>query len=351
MRLLVVVVCLVSLPVAQADQLTVKNGDRISGSIVTKDAKTLTIKSEVFGPVTVPWDQVQSITADQPVNIVLSTGETLRGTLRPREEKIEIEASGTRREVALAEITTLRDAGEQRAYERLEAPGVRDLWAGTATLGFAGTQGNAKTRTLAIGLNAARVTRSDKTAVYFNAIRASARINGVSADTAQAIRGGWGYSHNLSSRLFANGFNDYEYDRFQNLDLRFVLGGGLGYIAWKGESARLDLLGGGAYNHESFSPVAPAASFTRNSAEAYFGDDFTYKMTAVTALYQSARFFPNLSNTGEYRLNFDVGASTKLAKWLVWNLAISDRLLSNPAPGRQKNDLLYTTSIGVTFAR
>jgi hypothetical protein len=74
-------------------------------------------------------------------------------------------------------------------------------------------------------------------------------------------------------------------------------------------------------------------------------------MTAVTALYQSARFFPNLSNTGDYRFNFDIGASTKLATWLVWNVAISDRLLSNPVPGRQKNDLLYTTSIGVSFTR
>jgi hypothetical protein len=26
---------------------------------------------------------------------------------------------------------------------------------------------------------------------------------------------------------FINGFNDYAYDRFQNLDLRFILGGGV----------------------------------------------------------------------------------------------------------------------------
>jgi putative salt-induced outer membrane protein YdiY len=342
---------LFSVAVALGDQVTVRNGDRITGSIVKKDAKAVVIKSDIFGLVTIPWDQVQTIAADQPITVVLSTGETLEGTLTPRERRIEITSSGVRREVALAEVTEMRDATEQRAYERLLAPGFGQLWAGTATLGFAGTQGNAKTRTLTTSLTAARVTNSDKITTYFDAVRASAVLSNISAATARAVRGGWGYSRNLSSRLFLNGFNDFEYDRFQSLDLRVVLGGGLGYIAWKGENSRLDLLGGGAWNRESFSPPAPQTAFTRNSGEAYFGDDFTYRVSAVTALYQKARVFPNLSNTGEYRLNFDLGANTRLARWLVWNIAVSDRFLSNPVRGRQKNDLLYTTGIGVTFAR
>jgi hypothetical protein len=38
-----------------------------------------------------------------------------------------------------------------------------------------------------------------------------------------------------------NVFNDYEYDRFQDLDLRFVIGGGLGFHAVKTETSKLDL--------------------------------------------------------------------------------------------------------------
>ena len=38
--------------------------------------------------------------------------------------------------------------------------------------------------------------------------------------------------------MFVTVFNDYESDKFQNLDLREVLGGGLGYAAWKGEKGR-----------------------------------------------------------------------------------------------------------------
>jgi small nuclear ribonucleoprotein (snRNP)-like protein len=259
-----------------ADQVTFKNGDRITGSVVSKDAKTLTIKTAVFGLVTVPWTEVETLRTDQPVTVELSSGKTVQGTLTTREQKVEIAQPGTRQEVAMSEITAVRDAAEQRAYEQLLSPGWGQLWAGAASLGFAGTQGNAETRTLTAAFNAARVTNSDKAMVYLSAIRASAMLGPVSAQTAQAIRGGLGYSYNLSPRLFLNGFNDYEYDRFQNLDLRFVLGGGLGYIAWKGENGRLDLLGGAAYNRESFSALPPSAGFTRNSAEAYFGNDFTY---------------------------------------------------------------------------
>ena len=42
---------------------------------------------------------------------------------------------------------------------------------------------------------------------------------------------------------------------------------GLGYHAWKNERGNLDLVGGGAWNRESFDP-SPKKAFTRKSAEA-----------------------------------------------------------------------------------
>ena len=47
---------------------------------------------------------------------------------------------------------------------------------------------------------AARQTNLDKTSVYFNTIRASALLRGVNEKTAQAVRGGWAYNRNVSSR-------------------------------------------------------------------------------------------------------------------------------------------------------
>jgi putative salt-induced outer membrane protein YdiY len=343
------VVCLL-VPLACADEILLKNGDRVTGTIVKLSGGTLIFKSASAGTLTVPWEQVRAVKADVPVFVDLGDGKAVRATLSMNGDRVEVVSDGGRRDAELSGIKILRDEAEQKSYERLLAPSWGDLWAGGVTFGFAGTQGNAETRTLTAAFNVARVTNADKTTVYLNAINASATLNGLDAATARAIRSGWAYSKNVSGRMFVNVFNDYEYDRFQNLDLRFVLGGGLGYIAWKTDRGRLDLLGGLAYNREKFSPPR-GVSFTRDSAEAYFGNDVAYKLNERTSLYQNLRIFPNLSNGGEFRMNFDAGANTRLVRWLAWTVGLSDRYLSNPVPGRFKNDFLYTTGIGITFSR
>ncbi len=334
------------LSTAWADQVVMKNGDRVTGAIIKQDGKTITIKTDNFGIVTAPWDKVASLQSDQPVNVVLKDGKTLVGTVTPSEGKVEIATKDTKVDVSPGEVAAIRNADEQKAYERLLSPGLLQLWSGGGSLGWAGTEGNAQTLTFTTAFNAARVTNTDKISLYFNSIKASALVNGQNASTAQAVRGGIGYDRDVSPRLFVNVFNDYEYDRFQNLDLRFVIGGGFGFHAVKNKRSVLNLLGGADYNRSSFS-----TPLTRNAAEAFWGDEYTFKLTGASSLTQSFRMFNNLSDTGAYRVNLDLGVATKIKKWLSWNLALSDRYLSNPVPGRKSNDWLYTTGLGITFER
>jgi len=42
---------------------------------------------------------------------------------------------------------------------------------------------------------------------------------------------------------------------------------------------------------------------------------------------------------------------TKISKWLTWNISLSDRYQNYPAQGRKTNDFLYTTGLGITFAK
>jgi putative salt-induced outer membrane protein YdiY len=328
---------------SQADQVTLKNGDRVTGEILKKDAGTLTVKSTFMGIVAIPWDQVSDIKSDMPLTVVLPTGP-VQGAVATVDGRLQVQ--GRPQPVPLADVVAVRNAAEQAAFERLQHPGLAALWAGTASLGFAGSAGNARTLTFTSGVNAARVTTTDKTSLYFSAIKASALANGRNSDTAQAVRGGVAYDHNITSRVFANAFNDYEYDRFQNLDLRFVIGGGLGFHALKTERSQLDLLAGVDYNHSKF-----ATPLTRNTAEFFGGDDYSLKVSGATSLVQTFRIFDDLKDTGIYRVNFDIGASTKISKWLNWNVSLSDRYLSRPAPGRKSNDFLYTTGLGIIFAR
>ena len=335
---------LIVLGPAWADQIVMKNGDRVTGAVVKKDGNALTVKTDQFGDVSLKWDQIASITTDKPVNVVLANGQTLKAPISTSGAVVSI--GGTT--AAPADVKTIRDDAEQAAVDRLVHPNWGQLWTGTGTLGLAGTAGNAEALTFTVGLNAARTTNTDKTTLYFNAIKASALADGKDSDTAKAIRAGWAYNHNIDgSKIFVGVFNDYEYDRFQNLNLRFVIGGNAGYHVFKSVRSQLDALAGFDYNRASYFNPDVTTSF----GEFMVGDDYNLKINGTTSLVQSARFFDSVSDTGAYRLNLDLGASTKISKWLTWNVTLSDRYNAKPALGRKTNDLIYSTGIGVTFAR
>jgi small nuclear ribonucleoprotein (snRNP)-like protein len=68
-----------------ADQIVLKNGDRLTGTIEESDNKTLVIKTEFAGEVTVQWPSVQEINSTQPLYVSLSDGKTVVGTVTTSE--------------------------------------------------------------------------------------------------------------------------------------------------------------------------------------------------------------------------------------------------------------------------
>jgi len=330
----------------QGDEITAKNGERLTGKIVKLDGGKVTIDSATAGAVTLAWDQVKEASSEGELTVVLSDGRTLKGKIGMGADRLVITTATGVESAPLGEVRGLRDADEQKKYERLEKPSVLALWAGYFDIGASLARGNADTTTIATAMNASRVTRNDKTTAYFNQIYGRAKVSGIETTNAEAIRGGWAYSRSLRKRLFLNGFNDYEYDKFQSLDLRFVAGGGLGVSVLNTEKNRLDLVGGGSYNRERFS-----TGLVRNSAEAYWGDDWNWKLAGSSSLKQAFRMFNNLSSPGEYRVNFDIGLVTNINKWLGWQITLSDRYLSNPLPGKKRNDVLASTGLRISFER
>ena len=278
---------LLSFPALAADQVVLTNGDTITGAIVKKEGATLTIKSEFLGVVTMPWSAVKSIRSDTELNVVLPAGQTAKGKLSTAGDQLQIAAGPETKTAPLAAVATVRDAAEQHAFERLEHPGILELWSGNFDVGLALANGNARSESLTTAFTAGRRTRGGNLALYFNQIystgaRASQRHVVNSSTIASAVRGGWKYNRNVSPRMFLTGFNDYEHDRFQNLDIRFVAGGGAGVRALKTENAQLDFDAGIDYQRENF-----LDGLHRNSAEANFGDNLLYKVFKGTSLTQA----------------------------------------------------------------
>jgi len=339
---------LVFVPAVFADQITMKNGDRLSGTIITCDAKTLVLKTDYADAVTLKWEFVQQIESSQPLYVGTKVGQVVIGTLTTSGDKFAVatKESGSVA-VAKADVTSLRNADEEKkteaTLERLQHPHLADLWVGSLDAGLGVVSGNSESSNYSLGLNAVRATTRDKITYYTTGAFARATVNGVASTTAQAIAGGVRYDLNLSDKAFAFGTVDMLNDRFQALDLQLALGAGVGYHAIKDSRTTVDLLVGPAFDRQSFT------TFNRTSGEILLGETVTRKLGASSSFNEALFFYPNFTSTGEYRGTLSLGLITKLTKVLSWQTSFNDFYLSNPVPGKKTNDLLLSTGLRVTF--
>ena len=312
--LLLTLLCIFSCSPVHADQILLTNGDRLTGTILETGDEFVTFESELLGLLYPPLASIEEV--------VRGGGEAPLRTprLRPNPALVQSNAFG-------------------------EGPGSRSgrLWRAALDAGLSLTDGNSDTRTINVGLQAERTTEGDRTSLYLTSLFASNSTSGESLTTANAIRGGGRYEIDLNQRLFTFGFSDLEFDRFQDLDLRVVLGGGLGLNILDRPSTMLQIFAGGSSNQEYF-----GSGLRRKSGESVVGEEWTYRITDTTSLTERLAVYANLSNVGEYRMTFDSTATTRLNDWLSWQVTLSDRYLSNPRSGKRPNDLLFTTGIRIT---
>jgi hypothetical protein len=164
--------------------------------------------------------------------------------------------------------------------------------------------------------------------------------------TANTNRGGARYDRDITPRLFAFVNADFATDALQDLNLRQVYGGGLGWHAIKNPNTMLDILGGIAYTRENYTQIAPLPRLIHSFVAGQLGDEFMHKIAKSTVITQRAYFFPDLQNSGEYRATFDFGTVTKINKWLGWQNTFGDVYVTNPPAGKKKNDVVFTTGLG-----
>jgi hypothetical protein len=352
---------LLSLPVF-ADQLTLKNGDRLSGTIVKSDddGKTLLIKTDLAGDVTVKWDAITAIVSSQPLHIMLSDGRVIVGRVSTTDGILEIATDGGTVPAAHDAVKAIHDNATQGEMDRLQHPGLRDYWSGLFDLGLSLTEGNSSTAALTIAGKASRVVPKNKLTLYYTEVYSRDSNESPALTTANAIHGGVRDEVNLNSRVYAFAFTDFDEDALQHLDLRNVIGGGLGYHIVNTKKTQFDVFGGAGFNQEYFAsytianPAPPPAllfelSQSRHSAEIVAGESLSTKLGPRTTVSEQLSFFPNLSSTGEYRVTFDANAVTKLKTWLGWQITFSDRYISDPPFGLKGNDLLLSTGLRLTF--
>src|SRR5918998_445152 len=76
-----------------ADQVSLKNGDRLTGALIKYDGENLILKSEFAGEVKIQWDAVERISSAQPVYVTSKDGRVLISTITTAEGVVEVQTS------------------------------------------------------------------------------------------------------------------------------------------------------------------------------------------------------------------------------------------------------------------
>jgi putative salt-induced outer membrane protein YdiY len=342
---------------ALADQVVLSNGDRLTGTITKSDQKSLILKTDYADEITIKWSAIQEISSAQTLHVASQNGKTVAGTVTTSDGNFVVASPTGTVNVSKADVNALRNDQEQATYEQGLHPPLWRGWAGGATVGFALTGGNSDTKSLSIAFAGDRKTSNDEITMYANTVYATNDATGASPHvTANTNQGGARYSRNITKRLFGYGSADFQADALQELNLRSILGGGLGVHVINSSQTTLDFLGGLNFTHENYGLVPATATtpeqppITRSFAALTIGEELMHKLGASTVITEKAYYFPDLTQSGgQYRTTFNFGTVTKLSKWFSWQNAFGDIYVTNPPLGTKKNDVLLTTGLNVTF--
>ena len=352
---LVALICLAS--IGHADVLTLKNGDRVTGALVTIKGGTLQLKTANLGSISIPMAQVATYVADKPVAVVIKGQEPVKGMLElmPSGDWQVKAANGQVRTIAAAKVELIMPAEEYQKIEQV--PELWQAWKGTASLGYSVQNGNQETNTLATTVTAARERPATpifeahwRTNVNFTTLFSHAQEKSTSAPptnitvTSRTLTADLRQDYLFTSDNFVFLFGQINHVSTQNLYLQQTYGGGFGRDLVRNARTTFSVLGGPTYVQEKFFN----GLYTRTT-ELLVGERLGEQFSKRFRLDHYLQFYPDLMHGGQYRFDTSTVVSFKLSNRFSVNASVIDLYLSNPPPPSDKNNITFSTGIGYSF--
>jgi putative salt-induced outer membrane protein YdiY len=133
-------------------------------------------------------------------------------------------------------------------------------------------------------------------------------------------------------------------DRFKDLNLRTIVGPGVGYQVWDDAKKALRFEGGISYFSEDLRDQEDNQYITARVAA-----NLEYHFTDSLVFTDDLMVFPSIEEFGDYTLRNEVAIATSLGAG--WKLKLSNilELNNNPPPGIEETDLTWLLALGYAF--
>jgi len=153
------------------------------------------------------------------------------------------------------------------------------------------------------------------------------------------------YNHLFSDRLYAGLRVEGGYDTIAGVEYRVRISPLIGYYLIKNEKTTLAVETGPSFVLESLEGEDADSYLALRVAER-----FEHKLTKTTKIWQSAEYLPDVENwTEKYLLTGELGVDAAITTQLSLRVVLQDVYDSQPAAGREHNDIRLIAGIAYKF--
>jgi putative salt-induced outer membrane protein YdiY len=336
-RTLVALVCLILFAQSgRADELLLKNGDRLTGKIVRLIDGKLLFKSDAAGDVTVNLSTILTLSSDEPITVNLKDGTTFT-------QKVLGAAAG-------------RFAVEGRADLKAQQFVVADIvainppapkWTGDISVSVTSTHGNTRTDTIGASANLTKRTKQDRTTINADYAKSEQRQpdTGETVTTEDWWRLNGKYDYFFSKKLYGYVNGRYEKDAVAKLDRRVIVGLGGGYQWIESNKMNFSTELGLASLYEKFTNQTDSHSELSLQA----GYNFDMKLMDNVKLTHSLTYFPAVDKFSDYFLTSTAGIRADVTDQLFMTFKAIFNYDTTPAIGAGRTDTKYFLGLGYRF--
>ena len=312
-----------------ADEVVMKNGDRITGKVVELLDGKLSIKTEYAGVINIDWSQVETFSTAEPIFVTIGDN-VVRATVSEADVGTATLSSEDWLETEPIELSRLSAMN----YE--PKPTVRV--SGRINIGASSTSGNTNVDTT--NGDAEMVARSDK-----NRFTLGGEIHRAKTDDVET-ESNWlaylKYDHFFSQRWYGFANASGENDDFKDIRLRTTFGLGAGYQWFDTEKTKLSFEIGANYVNidriESTDTDYPAARWSLDFLQRLF--------SSKTEFFHRSAVFSSLDDSGNFFLRTRTGLRLPIVANLNTTIQYNYDYDDNPAPGRVKEDKAWLFTLG-----
>lgn len=329
------VACLTVLPVwsqtnsvpAKTEVIQLKNGDRLTGTVVHEDATTLKLSTRWQAELLLPKAEIVKREPQIPV-----TAPVLSAIPVPVKPAT----------LAAATASSPKASGGARTDVAAEKPKPKGVLKGN----------------LQIGAD----LRDSSVQSYLYTVAAKVNYSRGNWHNAVDYRYSYGKTDNLLSadrmdgsfktdldigmdkKWFFYGLVGAGYDTVRKIENQFELGPGIGRHLLTRTNMTLSAETGFSYQQQDFSNAA-----SREEMRLRLATDYFWRLNSKFSLESKAEIQPSFDDPADYRIRYETTVSYALWNNISWNVALIDLYDSKPTAGVTKNDLQIRSGVGIKF--